>query len=139
MLLGGGGYDHANAARCWALMTATALGRTSASGEGEKDGKEEEGKAQKEGLVDRISAIPEHVHWPSYAPSYTLDVPQGEEAGRTRKVALSVSPLIDRGHFLFWHTGSMQDSNDDEYLLKVEKTLASHIQQIRALNVSSSG
>ena len=50
LVLGGGGYHHANTARCWTSITAT--------------------------LVDQVldDLIPEHEYWPLYAPDYTMTI-----------------------------------------------------------------
>jgi acetoin utilization deacetylase AcuC-like enzyme len=53
LLVGGGGYNNANVARCWTHMTATALG------------------------VDLSDDIPEHDEFLEYGPSYKLSIPQG--------------------------------------------------------------
>nr|XP_021182633.2 histone deacetylase 8 [Helicoverpa armigera] len=50
LLLGGGGYNHANAARLWVSITALVAG------------------------VDLDDQIPEHSHWPQYGPGYTIAV-----------------------------------------------------------------
>ncbi|KXN80812.1 Histone deacetylase 8 [Leucoagaricus sp. SymC.cos] len=55
LLLGGGGYHSANAARAWAFITSTALGQP----------------------LDLETDIPDHPGFPLYAPSFTLDVPSG--------------------------------------------------------------
>ncbi|KAJ7723396.1 hypothetical protein B0H16DRAFT_1666152 [Mycena metata] len=72
LLLGGGGYDSPNAARAWAYLTSVALGNP---------------------LSPDLS-IPDHDHFPLYAPSFVLDVP----------------------------AGNMQDQNSDEYLETVKQT-----------------
>ncbi|XP_063368780.1 histone deacetylase 8-like [Cydia amplana] len=50
MLLGGGGYNHANAARLWTSLTALVTG------------------------VSLDENIPEHTYWPQYGPDYTLAI-----------------------------------------------------------------
>ncbi|XP_013167898.1 PREDICTED: histone deacetylase 8-like isoform X1 [Papilio xuthus] len=50
LLLGGGGYNHPNAARLWTKLTAVAAG------------------------VDLDDNIPEHDHWPKYGPDYILSI-----------------------------------------------------------------
>ncbi|XP_052245189.1 histone deacetylase 8-like isoform X3 [Dreissena polymorpha] len=55
LLLGGGGYNHANTARCWAYLTAVVLGRK---------------------LPDDI---PEHKYLMEYGPDYTLTVTPGNQ------------------------------------------------------------
>ncbi|KAJ7033208.1 hypothetical protein C8F04DRAFT_1105541 [Mycena alexandri] len=72
LLLGGGGYDSPNAARAWAYLTSVALGHP---------------------LSPDLS-IPDHDHFPVYAPSFVLDVP----------------------------AGNMQDQNSDDYLETVKQT-----------------
>jgi len=54
LLLGGGGYDSPNAARCWAYLTSVALGRP----------------------LPLSQSIPFHDFYPEYSPSFTLDVPK---------------------------------------------------------------
>jgi histone deacetylase 8 len=62
LLLGGGGYHHANTARAWTACTALAAGL-----------------ATIDELLDL--PVPETVRdWPSYAPDFTLDVPAGKRA-----------------------------------------------------------
>lgn len=58
-VLGGGGYEHANAARAWALATAAVLGREGVSAE---------------------TDVPDHEYFREYAPSYTLEVPESESS-----------------------------------------------------------
>ncbi|KAJ7255215.1 histone deacetylase complex protein [Mycena rebaudengoi] len=70
ILLGGGGYDSPNAARAWAYLTSIALGHPLS--------------------VD--TEIPDHAHFPQYAPSFVLDVP----------------------------AGNMQDLNSEEYMRSVD-------------------
>ncbi|TFY54229.1 hypothetical protein EVJ58_g8982 [Rhodofomes roseus] len=55
LMLGGGGYNHPNAARAWTYLTSIALRRPLA----------------------RDADIPDHAAFPLYAPSFTLDVPAG--------------------------------------------------------------
>ncbi|KAJ7698742.1 hypothetical protein B0H17DRAFT_927409 [Mycena rosella] len=55
ILLGGGGYDSPNAARAWAYLTSVALGHP----------------------LSLDTEIPDHAHFPAYAPSFSLDVPAG--------------------------------------------------------------
>ncbi|KAL1411465.1 hypothetical protein Q8F55_002421 [Vanrija albida] len=52
-VLGGGGYDSANAARAWALATATLVGRDD---------------------LRPATDVPDHDGWEAYAPGYTLEV-----------------------------------------------------------------
>ncbi|OCF32978.1 hypothetical protein I316_05316 [Kwoniella heveanensis BCC8398] len=54
-ITGGGGYHHANAARAWAGVTASLLGRE----------------------TDSDTAIPHHDHFEAYEPSFTMEVPAG--------------------------------------------------------------
>jgi histone deacetylase 8 len=81
LLLGGGGYNSPNAARAWAYLTSIALGRP----------------------LSLETEIPDHVAFPLYAPSFTLDVPPG----------------------------NMQDLNTDEYLLTVEGAIRTMIGKIQ--------
>ncbi|KAH9918958.1 histone deacetylase complex protein [Fomitopsis serialis] len=60
LMLGGGGYNHPNAARAWAYMTSVALGRP----------------------LQRDADVPDHGAFPLYAPSFTLDVPAGNASDR---------------------------------------------------------
>ncbi|KAI6132369.1 hypothetical protein EV401DRAFT_273527 [Pisolithus croceorrhizus] len=55
LLLGGGGYNSANAARAWAYLTSIAMGNP----------------------LPPDTDIPEHRALPLYQPSFTLDVPAG--------------------------------------------------------------
>ncbi|KAF8736130.1 hypothetical protein AX14_000852 [Amanita brunnescens Koide BX004] len=55
LLLGGGGYNSANAARAWAYLTSIAVGQP----------------------LDPDASIPDHEGFPFYAPSFTLDVAAG--------------------------------------------------------------
>lgn len=55
LLLGGGGYHSANAARAWTYLTSIALNRP----------------------LQADMAIPEHASWPRYAPSFTLEIERG--------------------------------------------------------------
>jgi hypothetical protein len=64
LLLGGGGYQPANTARCWTLLTATAAGIDL--------------RAESDRAVDNQAHnvnIPDHSFFNHYAPSYQLDVP----------------------------------------------------------------
>ncbi|KAJ7138492.1 histone deacetylase complex protein [Mycena crocata] len=72
LLLGGGGYDSPNAARAWGYLTSVALGHP----------------------LPLDTEIPDHVHFPAYAPSFVLDVP----------------------------AGNMQDQNSRDYLDAVEES-----------------
>lgn len=55
-VLGGGGYEHANAARAWALATAAIVGKE----------------------MGPETDVPDHEHIDAYAPSFTLEVPESE-------------------------------------------------------------
>jgi len=55
LLLGGGGYHSANAARAWTYLTSIALDKP----------------------LDLDTEIPDHSGFPLYEPSFTLDVPAG--------------------------------------------------------------
>ncbi|CCL99398.1 uncharacterized protein FIBRA_01416 [Fibroporia radiculosa] len=70
LFLGGGGYNSANTSRAWTYLTSLALGRE----------------------LSADAYIPEHPAFPTYAPSFTLDVPPG----------------------------TMQDQNTDGYLAEVD-------------------
>ncbi|KAJ7098377.1 histone deacetylase complex protein [Mycena epipterygia] len=72
VLLGGGGYDSPNAARAWAYLTSVALDHP----------------------LSLETEIPDHTHFPAYAPSFSLDVP----------------------------AGNMQDQNSDDYLRTVDES-----------------
>ncbi|KAG6840696.1 hypothetical protein C0991_004999 [Blastosporella zonata] len=81
MLLGGGGYNTPNAARAWASLTSIALGDP----------------------LPLDTHIPDHPAFPQYAPSFTLDVPQG----------------------------TMQDGNTDAYLHEVEACFAGAVNALK--------
>ncbi|KAK4683692.1 hypothetical protein P7C73_g6540, partial [Tremellales sp. Uapishka_1] len=53
LVLGGGGYDNANAARGWAAATAVLLGRD----------------------LSPETNIPPYEHFPAFAPSFTMEIP----------------------------------------------------------------
>ncbi|KAN0061778.1 hypothetical protein ACQY0O_005771 [Thecaphora frezii] len=73
LLLGGGGYDTPNAARCWSLVTALLLDRCDLA----PDGAEEREK----GDVERNTQVPVTCPtWPLFQPQATLDVASGEMA-----------------------------------------------------------
>ncbi|KAI0684298.1 histone deacetylase complex protein [Cytidiella melzeri] len=55
LLVGGGGYNHPNAARAWTHLTSLALRKP----------------------LPMTADIPDHPAFPLYAPSFTLDVPPG--------------------------------------------------------------
>ncbi|XP_072126653.1 histone deacetylase 8 isoform X2 [Mobula birostris] len=52
LILGGGGYNHANTARCWTYLTAIILGKTLSS------------------------EIPDHEYFTEYGPDYVLEITQ---------------------------------------------------------------
>ncbi|XP_078268450.1 histone deacetylase 8 isoform X2 [Rhinoraja longicauda] len=52
LILGGGGYNHANTARCWTYLTAIILGKTISS------------------------EIPDHEYFTEYGPDYVLEITQ---------------------------------------------------------------
>ena len=82
LLLGGGGYHGPNTARVWSLLTAVAL---------ERD-------------LPPTTPVPNQLKsWPSFGPTYTLDVPSGE----------------------------MSDRNDEAYLQHVETIFAAHAESLR--------
>ncbi|CEH11942.1 Histone deacetylase complex, catalytic component RPD3 [Ceraceosorus bombacis] len=104
LVLGGGGYCHEDAARSWALITATLLGRHA-------DGLDQETRADSVEEVDEIvqgllgdhTPVPLHDRWPAYADRATLGVPAG--GGR--------------------------DVNDEEYVQKVESVFKHHAERLR--------
>ncbi|KAL8293406.1 hypothetical protein RQP46_000107 [Phenoliferia psychrophenolica] len=68
LLLGGGGYDNANVARCWAYLTSVALGRP----------------------LDLDSPIPASMDdFAAFGPSFSLDVPAGEMRERNTEESLA--------------------------------------------------
>ncbi|KIY70566.1 Arginase/deacetylase [Cylindrobasidium torrendii FP15055 ss-10] len=73
VLLGGGGYNSPNAARAWAYLTSIAV---------------------EEPLADDVDIPLDHLFFPLYAPSFTLDIPKG----------------------------NMQDQNTPEYLTSLLQT-----------------
>ncbi|GAC99870.1 potential Sin3.Rpd3 histone deacetylase complex component [Pseudozyma hubeiensis SY62] len=126
LLLGGGGYNSENAARCWSLLTAVCLGRFEEAShnkrlrkhvsssldeplplteqkQSEADGTSEVNKEEVASTsLDQISyktPIPDHKFWPNYDPTYTLDVPAGE----------------------------MIDQNDEAHFEAISKTFTEHI------------
>jgi len=98
LILGGGGYNTSNAAKCWSSLTALSLGRWKFDHE-KKNDPEEENKDL--GLFDNKTLIPESdsKHWETYAPDFNLGVAEG----------------------------STGDENDEEYLLEVEKVFQEHV------------
>jgi histone deacetylase 1/2/histone deacetylase 8 len=66
-VLGGGGYEHANAARAWALATAAIVGR---------------------GLPPDTD-VPDHEHIEAYAPAFTLEVPESNVPDENTEAALA--------------------------------------------------
>lgn len=129
LLLGGGGYNSENAARCWSLLTAVCLGRFHSNGsernrspteaslkqpvplteherDSSKDAKRDR-QAAATSLLDTISydtAIPDHKFWPKYAPTYTLGVPAGE----------------------------MIDQNNEAHFEAISKTFIEHVKMVSA-------
>lgn len=95
LLLGGGGYQSENAARCWSSITALCLGRfhhddkkrhadriaqdelTPLTQQTESKDRRDRDETEV-GEVGYGTAIPDHKFWPNYAPDYTLGVPAGE-------------------------------------------------------------
>lgn len=55
MLLGGGGYHHPNAARCWTRLTATCVDEQ----------------------MQLAPEIPEYEHFPLFGPDFLLEVETG--------------------------------------------------------------
>lgn len=128
LLLGGGGYNSENAARCWSLLTAVCLGRFEDRAHAKRHAAKplheeptpltEQHKTQEDGdeqgkpaSTDKISfdtAIPDHKFWPNYAPEYTLDVPAGE----------------------------MIDQNDEAHFEVINKTFLEHVKAIASLQHS---
>ncbi|KAJ9474824.1 putative histone deacetylase HOS2 (putative) [Pseudozyma hubeiensis] len=128
LLLGGGGYNSENAARCWSLLTALCLGRfeegsqskrlrnhvSSSHDEPLPLTEQKQSEAEDTSDVDKEQAtstslekisyqtpIPDHKFWPNYAPTYTLDVPAGE----------------------------MIDQNDEAHFEAISKTFTEHIKK----------
>ncbi|KAF8582573.1 histone deacetylase complex protein [Ramaria rubella] len=81
LLLGGGGYNSPNAARAWCYATSLALGQP----------------------LSLDSDIPDHIAFPSYGPSFTLDV----------------------------LAGNMRDENTDEYLSGIEEVYNKLVEKLR--------
>lgn len=74
LLLGGGGYHSANAARVWAFLTSIAVsGENSIS----RHTRFISPVLQLDHPLPLDTEIPEHSAFPLYAPSFTLDVPAG--------------------------------------------------------------
>jgi histone deacetylase 1/2/histone deacetylase 8 len=65
VVLGGGGYVSADAARAWALSTARLVGSP----------------------VGPEESVPDHGFWEEYAPGYTLEVPESELLGTRRGIS----------------------------------------------------
>lgn len=128
VLLGGGGYKSENAARCWSLITAACLDRLSeestrrsppkalqtplplTSQENPRDQHTKDhtptGASSSSDLA-RVSGntlIPDHRHWPRYAPEYTLEVRAGEQI----------------------------DQNDETHFQNIQKQIQQHIDTITA-------
>ncbi|PPQ68447.1 hypothetical protein CVT26_006034 [Gymnopilus dilepis] len=74
LLLGGGGYNSANAARAWSYLTSIAL----------------------DNPLSLATEIPDHAGFPLYAPSFTLDVPAGNMTDHnTRDYLASIQSCFD--------------------------------------------
>nr|ODN86962.1 histone deacetylase 1/2 [Cryptococcus depauperatus CBS 7841] len=63
---GGGGYQHNNAARAWAEVTALIIGRP----------------------LEEDMAVPHHEHFEQYAPSFTMQIPEGHMRDENTKEGL---------------------------------------------------
>jgi histone deacetylase 1/2 len=59
-VLGGGGYDHANTARAWAMATSVLLDES----------------------LQHDAPIPDHSHFTEYGPGFTMTIPPCELTGR---------------------------------------------------------
>ena len=64
LILGGGGYHHANTARCWTELTARILGRK----------------------LD--NDIPEHDHYSEYGPSFVLDIDASSTQNKNSRIQI---------------------------------------------------
>ncbi|KIM48692.1 hypothetical protein M413DRAFT_59621 [Hebeloma cylindrosporum] len=74
LLLGGGGYNSPNAARAWAYLTSISTGNP----------------------ISLETEIPDHVGFPLYGPSFTLDVPAGNMTDHnTEEYLTSVKQCFD--------------------------------------------
>ncbi|SPO27878.1 related to histone deacetylase [Ustilago trichophora] len=126
LLLGGGGYNSENAARCWSLITAACLGRfqddnqskphaakpntdnltplTEQQIDPNKNHPKHEAKTTSLDNIGFQTPIPDHKFWPNYAPQYTLDVAAGE----------------------------MIDQNDQATLQSIHKEFLKHIQNLNS-------
>ncbi|KAF8508253.1 histone deacetylase 8 [Hysterangium stoloniferum] len=82
LLLGGGGYNSPNVARAWSYVTSIALGQP----------------------LPLEADIPDHNGFPSYEPSFTLDIP----------------------------AGNMRDENTDEYLEHIEQVYSQVVGRLGA-------
>ncbi|PWN39098.1 Arginase/deacetylase [Ceraceosorus guamensis] len=104
LVLGGGGYCHEDAARSWALITATLLGRHAdhLDEETRADSVEESNEIV-QGLLGDHTPVPLHDRWPAYADRATLGVP----------------------------AGGARDVNDEEYVQKVESVFKHHAERLR--------
>ncbi|KAL8559497.1 hypothetical protein ACOMHN_037161 [Nucella lapillus] len=72
LLLGGGGYHHANTARCWASLTAVALKR------------------------QLPQDVPDHKHFTEYGPGYELGVQAGNRKDlNTREELATICRTIE--------------------------------------------
>jgi len=111
-VLGGGGYDHANTARAWALATSVLV----------SDQATRLADVQVGRPLHPDTAVPDFAGLPEFAPSFTLEVPHS-----TSDYASSV-PILKP-------LGNVPDENTDASLSHTEaafKTLAVRIRSILA-------
>ncbi|GMK55280.1 hypothetical protein CspeluHIS016_0203360 [Cutaneotrichosporon spelunceum] len=66
-VLGGGGYEHANCARAWALATAAIVGRE----------------------MGAETEVPDHENFGAFAPGFTLEVPESHVPDESSEEALA--------------------------------------------------
>ncbi|SPO28932.1 related to histone deacetylase [Ustilago trichophora] len=126
LLLGGGGYNSPNAARCWSLIIAVCLDRfhdhskrhaakpntdnptpliqqqTHIPNDNNKTNKGPD-------TIGFDTPIPDHKFWPNYAPEYTLNVAAGE----------------------------MIDQNDESTFESIDKVFSKHIQNLSSTGIHS--
>ncbi|KAK8864566.1 hypothetical protein IAR55_001816 [Kwoniella newhampshirensis] len=102
---GGGGYKHENAARAWASVTSVLLDRK----------------------TDAETPIPHHERFEEYAPSFTMEVPEGTFESPARIVFSS--QCTAPGHSF----GHMRDENTQQDLdkaIEVYTVIADRIREI---------
>ncbi|XP_019337473.2 phosphorylase b kinase regulatory subunit alpha, skeletal muscle isoform isoform X4 [Alligator mississippiensis] len=83
LILGGGGYNLANTARCWTYLTGVILGRTLSS------------------------EIPDHEFFTEYGPDYVLEItpscrPDRNEPQRIQEVLNSIKDSLHWAHGIYW-------------------------------------